>query len=133
MVLQAPRHFARRRKQEGEAPGHALLDNAKLPVVELRIPPHLRQVAAYQRQVVLVVDLAQSANATDRLRVANPTSQCIARIGRIRDNAAVAHDRRRAPYQAALRIYRMDREVLRQKSRLAPGPAQSTLYNPGIF
>src|SRR6266540_2816971 len=120
-VLQAARHFARRRKQEGKTPGHAFLDDAKLPVIELRISPQLGQVAAYQRQVVLVVDLAQVADADRSLRVADATSQRIAGIGRIGHDAAITYDRRRPLYQAALRIHRMDREVLGQMPRPPPG------------
>jgi hypothetical protein len=113
-VLEPPRHFARGRQQEREAAGDALLDDAELPVVELNVAPKLRQIAAYEREVMLGVDLAQRTDALDRRRSGDAAAQRIARIGRIGDDAARANDRGRLSDETRLRIPRMDGEVLSQ-------------------
>ena len=103
-VLQPPRHFARRRQQEREAPGRALADDPELPVVELREMADLGQVAQHERQVVRVVDAADLADPLRRRRVAEVAAERVARIGRVGDHAAVAQDRRRLPDEPRLRI-----------------------------
>ena len=64
-MLQAPRDFARRGQQERVAPGDALLDDAELPVVEHRVATDLGEIAAHEREVMLVVDAAKLASELD--------------------------------------------------------------------
>ena len=72
-VLEPPRHLARRRQQERVGARHALAHDAELPVVEPRVAPDLREVAAHERQVMALVDAADRADARDR--VGAPSAQ----------------------------------------------------------
>ncbi len=111
-VLEAARDFARRRQQERERAGRTLPDDPELPVVEPREMADRRKIAQHQRQVVLVVEAANLPDAPRGHGVAEMAAERVARIGRIRDDAAVAQDRRRLPDQARLRVGGVNLEEL---------------------
>src|SRR6266513_3231981 len=67
---------------------HALLDDAKLPVIQNRVASDFSQIAAYDCQMMLVIDTSQLANTLRPGDIADTTSECIARVGGIRDHAA---------------------------------------------
>jgi hypothetical protein len=58
--------------------------------------------------VVPVIDTAQAANALDRRLVAEMATEGVTRIGRQRDDAALAYDLGRPLQQPALRVVRMN-------------------------
>ena len=74
---------------------HALPHQPELPVVEAREVPQFDQVPQHEREVVVLVDAAQVANAPHRLVVAESASERIARVCRVGDHPAVAQDLRR--------------------------------------
>ena len=92
-----------------------MLDDAELPIIELRVVTYFGQIAADQREMVLVIDLPQIAEPFGGNRIAHLTAQRITRIGWISDKAAATNDGGRLPDQARLRIDRMNAEVLRHK------------------
>jgi hypothetical protein len=67
----------------------------------------VREVATNKRQVMALVDAAQTADALRGLRIADSTAERVARIGRVSDDTAIAQDVRRAANQARLRMRRM--------------------------
>src|SRR5712691_5591387 len=108
--------------------------NVKLPIVELGIAPELGQIAAHQRQVVLVIDLSQRANALRGLRIADPATQRITGVRRISDHPATAYDRRGLANQARLRIDGVNRKILSHEVQgSSPRPRRPSLYNPPLF
>ncbi len=104
--------FPRRRDEEGIRPGDALPNDAELPVVEPRKASRVGQVAADKRQVVSLVDPPNPADALRRCRVVQMAAQCIARVGRICDDAPGAQDFRGKSDQSRLRVSWMHGEEL---------------------
>ena len=102
-------------QQEREAARCALPDDAELPVVHPGEAADLGQVAAYQRQVMALVEAADDADAPRRVGVADPATQRIARVRRVRNDAAPAEHRRRQPDQPGLRMRRMKLQQLRHE------------------
>jgi len=68
-VLQPARHFARRAQDEGIAARRRQLEHAELRVADDGVGRDLRQVAAHEREVVLVVHAAHAPQALLRVRV----------------------------------------------------------------
>ena len=123
-VRQSPWHLLGCLEDEGVGAGRALLEQPELAVVDAREARQLGQVAAQQRQVVLVVDFAQPAQLLGGSLVVEVAHQRVARVGRDRRYAAGVQDLRRLLQQARLRIQRVDLEVLRHGAIVAPtGPA----------
>ena len=58
---------------------------------------------AHQREVMVAVGLADAAHALQGGRIAEMPAQGIARVGRVGDEAAAAHDLRGLADQAQLR------------------------------
>ena len=100
-MLQAPRNLARRRQQERERARRPLPHDAELPVVEARETPDIGQVAAYQRQMMALVEAADRADPLRRIGVVEPASERVGRIGGIGDDPARAQQ-----FAAARRISR---------------------------
>ena len=135
-MLEPPRHLARRRQQERVPPRRPLANDAELPVVEPREMADLGEVAQHQREMVSLVDTADLPDAPRRDGVADVAAQRIARVGRVRDDAALAQDRRRLPDEARLRVGRMNLEELGHERCRGIRPAGAMiagLYNCGEF
>src|SRR5262249_24020511 len=111
------RHLARSGQQEGEATRYAFLDDTELPVVELDVATDLGQIAAHQREMVLVVNLPQGTDTLDRRHVVEAAAQRIAGVRGIGDHATGAQDGSGLAHESRLRILGMDGEVLSQTER----------------
>ena len=127
----AARHLLGRLEDEGERPRRAELHQPVLAVVDARIAGQLAQVAAQQREVVLVVDAADAPQVLDRGLVVEMADERVARIGRDRGDAAGVQDLRRLLQQADLRVLGMDFEVLRHGPD-CPCPAARALQSPMV-
>ena len=77
-VAHAARHFLGGVENEGIGAGRAQLEQPVLAVVDLGIGRQFRQVAAQQAQMVLVVDLADAADALHGVAVIEMAHQRIA-------------------------------------------------------
>ncbi len=75
-------------------PGRAGLDQAELPVLKLGEAADIGKVAAHQCEMMMTVGVADAPHALERRLVADVAAERVARIGRIGDDAARAHDRR---------------------------------------
>ena len=113
---QAPRHLARPRKNERIWTGDALAHDAELPVVDVREAPRVGHSSTDEREQMPLAEAPDRAHATGGFDVAEPATQRIARVGRIRDDAAVGQDLSRLPYEARLGVCGMNGEVLRHES-----------------
>ena len=130
-MLDPSRHFTGRGEQEGVTAGNALLHDPELPVIEQRVTPDLGHIAAHERQMMLVVDRAQHANALCGIGVADLTSERVTRIRRIGDHAARAHDLCRLSHQSLLRITGMNGKILSHERRT---PFRFIVHvNRGVF
>ncbi|KAF5289274.1 hypothetical protein FQR65_LT20856 [Abscondita terminalis] len=89
-MAQALGHFLGGFQDEGVGPWRGQLEQAVLAVVHARIAGQLGQVATQQREVVLVVDLADAAQPLHRRAVVQVADQGIARIGGDGQNGALA-------------------------------------------
>ncbi len=94
----------------------------------MRVASDFREVATHQRQVVLVVDAAQVADALDRCRIADVAAERVARVGGIGDHAAGPHDARGARDQPVLGVERVNGKELGHGQVLGWNPSGS-LYN----
>ena len=93
-----------------------MLEQSVLAVIDARITGQLRQVAAQQREMVLVVDPADAAQRLRRVLVVEMAHQRVARVGRYRADATRVQDLRRLLEQAQLRVVGVHFEVLRHGS-----------------
>ena len=66
-------------------------DKTVRPVVDFRVQTDLGQIAAHQREIMLLPSLPDSANSIHRPLVANMAAKCIARVRRIRNQPAAAN------------------------------------------
>ncbi len=110
-MLQAFGRFPCCRQQEGERPGCGGFQQAELRRIHARVAADLGQVAAHQREVMVLVGVADAADALQRVLVADMAAQRVAGIGGIGDDAARADDFRGLPYKAQLRVFRVQFEV----------------------
>src|SRR5690606_25351267 len=106
------RHFVGGSQDEGVRPRRVIADQAKDAVVHPRISTEFRQVAAYQCEIVLVIELADTANALERALIAELAAQRVGRIGRIGYDAAAADDFYSARDEAGLRVVGVNLEEL---------------------
>ncbi len=91
-MAQALGHFLGGFQDEGVRPRCGQLQQPVLAVVHARMAGQLRQVAAQQREVVLVVDLADAAQPLHRRAVVQMADQCIAGVrGNGQDGALAQH------------------------------------------
>ena len=91
-VLQALGRLARGRQQEGEGPGGVRLQQPELPGVQQGIAADFGQIPADQREVVVLVGVADAADALQRVLVAHVAAQRVARIRGIGDHPALPDD-----------------------------------------
>src|SRR5689334_17709754 len=115
-VDQAARQLARGVENEGVAAWSDALDQAEARIVDDRVAPDLREVAAHERQVMALVDVAYPAQPLERSRRSGQAAERIARVRRVGDQAVAANDLGRTPYEARLRMRGMDGEVLRHQA-----------------
>src|SRR6185295_1153551 len=87
-MLQPLRHLPGGVQYEGVAPGRRGLEQPELPVVHARVLAHFREIAADQREMVALIDLADGAYALHCGLVAQMAAERIAGIGRIHDDSA---------------------------------------------
>src|SRR5450631_1939313 len=114
-MLEPAWNFPCRRQQKSVTARYALLDDAKAPVVELRVTAYFREIATHQRHMVTCVYPSQFPNALHGGGVTHMATQRIAGVGGIRDHAARPHNRSRLTDQAMLRIVGMNGEELRHE------------------
>ena len=74
-----------------------------MPVVHVGVFGHFRQVPAHQREVMVLVGLADAADALQRVLVADVAAQGITRVGRVHDDSARTQRLGGLPYEALLR------------------------------
>ncbi|RMV98724.1 hypothetical protein ALP00_200145 [Pseudomonas coronafaciens pv. porri] len=111
-MQQQARHFAGGVENEGVRARRVGLEQAEGAGVDLGEQPQLRQVAADQRKVVLVVQLTQTAHTLDRAFVADLATDGIGRIRWVDHHAAGANDLHGLFNQARLGFFRMNLEEL---------------------
>ncbi len=91
-VLQALGHFACCRKNERVRPWCHRFDQSVGPVVDFGVGADLGQIAANQCEVVLLVCAPNPVDSLNSPFVTNVGAQSIARVSRVRDQAAVPDD-----------------------------------------
>ena len=111
-MAHAPRHFAGGVEDEGEGARGRRLQQPVLLVVHARVVGHLAQVAAQQREVVLVVDPADLAQPVGRGLVVQVAGDRVAGVRGHGDHAAAVEDGHRLLQQARLRVVGVQFEVL---------------------
>src|SRR5690606_25462511 len=104
--------FAGGVEDEGVGPGGVGLEQAERAGVHLGEEAQLRQVAAHQGEVVLVIETPQAADALQRALVAQLAAQRVGRVGRVGDHAAGAQDLHRLLDQPRLGVLRVNLEKL---------------------
>jgi intracellular septation protein len=110
-VFQAPWSLARSLEQEGVRPRRMRAQQSILPVVDQGVFADVRKVAAYQREVMIAVGLANFADAFECGFVADMTAQRITRISGINQHRAAAQRFHRLADIAALRTDRMQLQI----------------------
>jgi intracellular septation protein len=125
LVLEPSRRLARGRQKKGVRTWRAGLQQPELRRIDARVAGDFRQIPAHQREMVVPIGLADTANALERSLVAKVAAQCVTGIGGVRDHSARAHDLRRTTHQAPLWVYRMQLEVFAHA-----GAAGSFGYHP---
>ncbi|MNO97934.1 hypothetical protein D3C76_896610 [compost metagenome] len=88
------------------------LEQPEDPRIDLGEQAHLRQVAANQREVVVLVQLSQATDPLHGVFVTNLATQRVGGIGGIDHHPALADDLDRLFDQARLRVFRMNLEKL---------------------
>ena len=74
------------------------------PVLNVRISGDLREIAADQREVMVLVGAPDALDALHGSARAHLAAECVAGIGRVDDEPVVAQDFDHLQHQAALRI-----------------------------
>ena len=103
-VLQPLGRFAGRLQNEGIGTGSERLERPVLLIADARVSGDLRQVAAHEREMMMLVGLADSGDALHRGLVADMAAERITGVGRIDDDAALTNDVHSLPDQARLGI-----------------------------
>jgi len=111
-VQQQARHFAGGVENKGVGPRRVGLEQAEGAGVDLGEQAQLRQVAADQREVVLVVQLTQASYTLDRALVADLATDGVGRICWIDHHATGANDLHGLFDQARLGVLRVNLEEL---------------------
>ena len=88
------------------------LEHPESAGVDLGEQPQLRQVAANQREVVLLIQLTQPAHALHGVLVADLATNGVGRVCGINHHPALADDLDSLFDQARLRVFRMNLEKL---------------------
>ena len=115
-MLQPARRFSCRWQQEREWSRGIGLEQPELPRVQTHVMSDLMQIAAYQCEVMIATRGANAPQSIERRRIADMAAECVARIRRIGDQAAAAHDLGRAANQPQLRVLAMQLEVCGSRS-----------------
>jgi intracellular septation protein len=110
-MFQAPRRLARRLEQKRVRPGRMRAQQSILPVVDHRVFADVREITAYQREVMIAVGLANLADALERSLIADMAAQRIARISGIDNHCAAPQRFHRLADIAALRRDRMQLQI----------------------
>ena len=105
-------HLARRVQQKRKRTRRVVFEDPEIRVVDARVDRQFRQVAAHEREVMQHVEPADFANPVERGLVADVAAERVRRVRRIHDDAAAANDVGCLREQSALRMRRMDGEVL---------------------
>ena len=114
LMLNPARRLPRCGKQERIRSRSACLEQAKLGRVDARIPAGLPDTAADEREVMIPVRLAYPPYPLERSLVADLAAERVAGVGRVGNDASLAHDRCGATNEPRLGIRRVEREQLTQ-------------------
>ena len=104
-VLQAARGLTRGFQQKCVGPRGGGFEQPKLPGVDACVAGDFTEVAAHQCEMMVPIGPAQAPQALQRPLVPQMSPQGIAAVGRIGDQAALAHDLGRLADQAQLRVF----------------------------
>lgn len=111
-MLQATRRFAGRFENKGERPRRQRFDQSECFVVDLRESRYLRQIPADQGEIVIFLQLANSADAVQPGFIIHLTAERVGGIGRINDYAPFANDLDASANEPSLRVVRVDLKIL---------------------
>ena len=120
-VQQPPRHLGRARQDEGVGARRRRLDGPEHRVVDVHELTQLGEVPAHQGEVVLVVQPADREDALLGVLVAHHRPEGVARVGRVRDQAALSQHAYGLRHGARLGVDRMDVEVAGHDDTIGPG------------
>ncbi len=93
-------------------PGVSDFSIAVIAVLDFGVGRDLGQIATHQRQVVLVVDFANTAYALQCILVTDMAAERVTRIGRVDDHATTVDDIDCLLDEARLRMRGMNFEIL---------------------
>ena len=119
-VQQPSRHFPGGREDERVAARRRRLHRPEHRLAHVHELAELGKVAADQREVVTVVELADRADPVDALTVADLAAQRVAGVGRVGHEAAAADEVDDLADRAPLRIHGMNVEVPRHGGQSRP-------------
>ncbi|MNV39064.1 hypothetical protein D3C71_1306290 [compost metagenome] len=111
-MQQQPRDFAGGVQNKGIRPRQMSLENAEGAGVDLGEQAQLRQVATDQREIVLVVQPAQTAHTFHGDLVTDLATDCVGGVRGINHHPAATDDFDSLFDQARLRVFRMNLEKL---------------------
>jgi intracellular septation protein len=132
-VLQSLGRLARRLEQKGKGPWGGRLEQAKLPGFDLGIAADFSQITAHQREVMMPVGTAQTAQALQRSGVANMAAQGITAIGGVSDQPATAQYIGGLANQSQLRVGWMQLEILAHRDYYSAPCAPAILQTMQIL
>ena len=116
-VLQQARNLGGGTQDEGVRSWGVRLQQTVGDIVDARVGGYFGEVAAHQGVIVLVVYLTQARNAFHAGLVADCTTECVSRVGRVDDETAAAHTIGDLADQPWLRIHRMYDKDLGHRQR----------------
>src|SRR5580692_8402722 len=105
-VLQPSRGLASCLEQERIGTGSCRLEQPELARIDPRIAGDFPQIAAHEREVMVLVGTTQTPESLEGTLVPQMRAQCIAAIRWIGDQSAIAHDLDRLADQTQLRVLR---------------------------
>lgn len=118
-VLQPARHLPRCLQYECIGPWRVGTQQAVCPVVDPGVTGDLGQIAAYQREVMVLARVTNPLEAIGRIPRAELPAERIGGIRRVDHQASATNDFDRLPDQAGLGIYGMNVKALRH-ARILP-------------
>jgi hypothetical protein len=110
-MLQAPRRVARCLEEKCVRPRSVRTQQTVLPIVDQGVLPDIREVPAYQGEVMISVCLANVADSLERRLVANMTTERVARIRGVYDHPPSAQRFDGLTHVASLRRDRMELQI----------------------
>lgn len=105
-------------QHKGVRPWREALEHAELTVIDARVSRNLGKIAAHERELMMPVELANTADTFGSVLVAEATSQRVAGIRGISDNGARAQTLRNLRQQTLLRVFRVKFEPIGAHSPL---------------